>query len=468
MSLPVPGVGTESGPDYAYDVNNALTLIDQHDHSAGSGVKVTPAGLNINATLNFNNNVASNVFALTFASQASAYNIGSSLSVSPNPTLTNVQELWYNDGVNSAFQITSNGQVNATIASLPGQSYSAGTFFWKQGAGSTTPANFDIGSIVLRPNVAATSYGVTLTPPAGIASAWTMTLPADPSTAGGSNFLVMDTSGNVTGGALVDNSSIQYTSHQLSVKAGGITAAMLASGVLPQMKAATFSSSGTWLAPANVNYILAYVIGGGGGGGSGGRANPGGDGGNGSIPMQMMIPVTPGLTYTVTIGAGGSGGAQQNGASPVAGNAGSNGSLSSVSLSGTLLMIANGGLGGGVSGSGGSSAWSSGSQQLGGGAGGGTVSNVAQDGSGSFASPGHGGTANPAALSAGGGGGGGWLTGASGTNGSHSGTGSGAAHGGSGFGGGGGGGQSGDGTGGNFGGAGGAGANGLVVILYVG
>ena len=217
MSLPIPGVGTEAGPDYAFDINSALALLDQHDHSAGSGVQITPAGLNINADLTFANNMASNLKAASFTTQSSITSVNT-LYVKPGSEPTPINDLWYVDGAGNDIQITSNGLVNATLASIPGESYAAGTFFWKQGAGSTVPANFDIGSIVLRPNIAATTYGVTLAPPGAIASAYTLTLPADPAGAGGSNFLVMDTSGNITGGALVDNSTIQYASHVLSVK----------------------------------------------------------------------------------------------------------------------------------------------------------------------------------------------------------------------------------------------------------
>lgn len=69
-----------------------------------------------------------------------------------------------------------------------------------------------------------------------------------------------------------------------------------------------FTSPGTysWIAPADVYQISAVCIGGGAGGG-GGYA---GGGGAGGLGWKNAIPVTPGQSYTVVVGAGGAGGAK--------------------------------------------------------------------------------------------------------------------------------------------------------------
>ena len=184
MFLPIPGVGTEPGPNFALDVNNSLTLIDQHDHSSGRGVQITPSGMNINANLTFQTNAATALGYTSFNPQASPLaSILQSLYVAPGTESPPAQDLWYTDSNGTAIQLTSGGTVNATIGSLPGESYAAGTFFWKQGSGSTTPANFDIGSITLRPNTAATANGVILGPPSAIASQYNISLPLLPASA---------------------------------------------------------------------------------------------------------------------------------------------------------------------------------------------------------------------------------------------------------------------------------------------
>ncbi len=341
MSLPVPGVGTETGPDYAQDVNSCFTLIDAHDHSPGQGVQITPAGININATLSFNSQQATTLLSASFTAQNSPSSVLQSIYVAPGTeSPTPIQDLWYTDSAGNNVQLTSNGLVNAIVASLPGESYSGGTFFWKQGTGSTTPANFDIGSIVLRPNTAATTNGVTLSPPAGIASAFTITLPADPAAAGGSNFLLMDTSGVVSGGALVDNASLQFTSHVLSVKAGGITSAMIAAGTLQTAHITNVTATGTFVVPTGVTYVNVLCLGGG-GGGSGGQTGGGFDGGGGGgavTPVFATLAVTPGETLTVNVGAGGlAGGINADGGA---------GGTSSVLRSTARLVFCSGGAAG--------------------------------------------------------------------------------------------------------------------------
>ena len=77
-----------------------------------------------------------------------------------------------------------------------------------------------------------------------------------------------------------------------------------------------FTSSTMWVVPADVGCIWVDGCGGGGGGG-GGDSTPGGGGGGGcaGFPCQQLpLAVTPGETLTLTIGAGGAGGAVgQNG-----------------------------------------------------------------------------------------------------------------------------------------------------------
>ena len=73
---------------------------------------------------------------------------------------------------------------------------------------------------------------------------------------------------------------------------------------------ALYSSSGNFDVPAGVTSITVEAWGGGGGGG--GRANSGAGGaggGGGGAYARGTIPVTPGQSYSVTVGAGGPGGA---------------------------------------------------------------------------------------------------------------------------------------------------------------
>lgn len=97
-----------------------------------------------------------------------------------------------------------------------------------------------------------------------------------------------------------------------------------------------FTSSGTWTCPTGTSLVEAVLVGGGGGGGTvhssiTGYHGAAGGGGGGEV-KKVSIPVTAGTTYTVTVGAGGSGSTTGQ-TSPVSGG---NGGDTSFGLTRTL------------------------------------------------------------------------------------------------------------------------------------
>lgn len=76
-----------------------------------------------------------------------------------------------------------------------------------------------------------------------------------------------------------------------------------------------FTCSGTYTKPSGANFVLVEAWGGGGGGSSGPRSSclrpGGGGGGGGSYTQRLFKAACVGATVTVTIGAGGSGGASR-------------------------------------------------------------------------------------------------------------------------------------------------------------
>ena len=99
----------------------------------------------------------------------------------------------------------------------------------------------------------------------------------------------------------------------------------------------SFTTTGTtsWTAPIDVSQVEILVVAGGGGGG----CNNGGGGGGGGVVYNNSYPVTPGQTYTVTVGAGGTPNTSSSGFTSQ-GNTGSN------SQFGNLTAIGGGGGGG--------------------------------------------------------------------------------------------------------------------------
>lgn len=84
-----------------------------------------------------------------------------------------------------------------------------------------------------------------------------------------------------------------------------ISFASLAGGKYQRTEIIT--STQNWICPAGVTTAQVFLVGGGGGGGNYDGGNCGGGGGGGVV--ERSVSVTPGNSYTVTIGAGGSGGA---------------------------------------------------------------------------------------------------------------------------------------------------------------
>ena len=102
-----------------------------------------------------------------------------------------------------------------------------------------------------------------------------------------------------------------------------------------------FTSSGTWVCPSGV-YSAEFLVVGAGGGGGGAYCNlvtnaVGGGGGGGGAVKRVQLATTPGSSYTITVGAKGTGGTS---------NAGVSGGFSEVVLSGTTLIRSLGGAGG--------------------------------------------------------------------------------------------------------------------------
>lgn len=117
-----------------------------------------------------------------------------------------------------------------------------------------------------------------------------------------------------------------------------------------------FTSSGTWTCPAGVTNVWLTGCGGGGAGagGQGGGTNTSvyaaGGGGGSAAPVTVMHPhsVTPGTTYTITIGTGGTGGSGGT-AGGATGNPGSNGSAGTNSeFDGAVIFYAGSGGEGGT------------------------------------------------------------------------------------------------------------------------
>jgi hypothetical protein len=114
MSLPVPTVGVDPGPDYANNLNAALTLIDQHNHTPGYGQPIPTSGLNINADLSMNsfyNIIAARSYRMysNVSTLALAGDLGCIFNLSGN--------LWWNNNAGTHVQLTNAGVIGPVTRS---------------------------------------------------------------------------------------------------------------------------------------------------------------------------------------------------------------------------------------------------------------------------------------------------------------------------------------------------------------
>lgn len=239
--MPVPAVGLEIGPQWANDLNASLTILDSHNHSAGNGVPINPSGLDINTDFSFNSNSATNLKASVYAAVASfattlaIYVIG--------------KDLYYTDGDGNVVRITQGGAVtgaSGTITGLPsgtaGAAFSGGTFTFT--SASLTGANIDGASFILRNN-SASSFGLTLNPPAAMGANFSLTLPSLPAS---QYFLTMDASGNFGNYASISGGLVGSNLANLTITAGKIANATITTTQI----SASAGILGTQLAAATV------------------------------------------------------------------------------------------------------------------------------------------------------------------------------------------------------------------------
>lgn len=221
MNLPVPIVGQEVGPQWSIDINACMSTLDVHDHSPGSGVMITPSGININSDLNANIQNIINLRSTRFSPQLSPLALPADIGA----VYVSGVDLYYNDVNGVQIRLTQAGSIVGTAGSISGlvspasASYVSvsSTFVFQSNV--NTAANLDARSIILRTS-AASSNGITLQVPAGLASDYNIVLPALPASLA---VMSLDAAGNMGNVGYFDGSTIESTGTIIRVKAAGIT-----------------------------------------------------------------------------------------------------------------------------------------------------------------------------------------------------------------------------------------------------
>jgi len=218
MNLSLPTVSTTPGPQWASDINTALSTVDSHNHTSGNGVQIPSSGININGDLTFNSYNATTLRSVRFASNPSVLSLGTDLGC-----LYNVNgNLYWNSGAGAQVQLTIGGALNATSIGGIGGDYAtstasvfytslANTFtFWRS---NNVNATLDVGSVKVRFPSAGAFY-VGLNASNSMATNIDLTLPV--ALPASQSFMTLDSGGNIAAPWTVDGTSIKIVSNQLT------------------------------------------------------------------------------------------------------------------------------------------------------------------------------------------------------------------------------------------------------------
>lgn len=178
----VPGPNGTPGPTYATEIVNNFNVIDQHDHTAGSGVAIPTAGLNINANLPVNG------FSLTGIDRVQMDDRSAAPTGTANYRSLSVVngDLYFLDDSGNSIQMTSSGSVNVSgTGNLGGISGSAGVNFllatdaWQLIDDAGDRARLNAADLrVYEKGATSISNYVQLSSPGSLAASYTLTYPA--------------------------------------------------------------------------------------------------------------------------------------------------------------------------------------------------------------------------------------------------------------------------------------------------
>lgn len=259
MNLPVPNVGTEPGPDYALDVNNALAILDQHTHAPGSGVQINPSGININSALTFNNNYATQVAGLTLTAQSTLPGLGTLYEAGT--------DLYFIDGIGNNVRITQAGGIAGAPGSITNLTppasvtYVSGSQTFVFQSDFDTAANIDVGAVLFRNLTPNSTNAITLMAPPSLTSNSSLTLPLTPAV---QSFMTLDAAGVISAPWTVDDSTIKIISNQLVVQGNNIPSsarehAWELNGPYNSLAMPLLNVDAIFIAPYNINITAVWI-----------------------------------------------------------------------------------------------------------------------------------------------------------------------------------------------------------------
>jgi microcystin-dependent protein len=195
LALPIPTV--TDGPQYAQDITNNFSIIDNHDHTSGSGAQIPFNALTANQDLDLDDFGLTSASSLNLTNQVVSPSLSGSIYMSGN-------NLYFRDGTGAYNVQITNGNIlnisgNYGFTGLPSGTASAaflpGSGTFRLQSSTDTGAKLDVGPVIIRKQTAL-SNSITLVPANAIALDYTLTLPA--ATPSADSLVQSDNSGNLS------------------------------------------------------------------------------------------------------------------------------------------------------------------------------------------------------------------------------------------------------------------------------
>lgn len=181
LNLPTVGALGTLGPTWAQNINDAFSLVDSHDHSAGKGSTIPIGSILINSDLNMN------LYNIVNVRSYRMYN-GPVLTDTADKTsiYASSGNLFYNNAAGFPVQITAGNGINLTSIGTIGGDYGTSTasviytsisklFTFTSSPG--VASNMTCGPIFIYDPIIAGNY-IKLQVPSGLSSSFNVTLPA--------------------------------------------------------------------------------------------------------------------------------------------------------------------------------------------------------------------------------------------------------------------------------------------------
>jgi hypothetical protein len=222
MSMDLPVVSATLGPAWASKINAALQLNDAHDHSTGKGVPVRPAGLYMDADLDFRGTNPKNMRSVRFQLLSSL--IGGVDDVCC--LYFKGADLYVNDSAGNQIQITSGGGIIGTPGSISGLvspaavTYTPASKIFNFYSDSLVRASVGCGPLTIADPVTS-GKGVTISVPSGLTGNYALELPG--ALPGATKLMAMGSTGQITASHDVDNLTLEISGTTLRVKDLGVT-----------------------------------------------------------------------------------------------------------------------------------------------------------------------------------------------------------------------------------------------------